>query len=710
MNLSPEILKKLLGIFKQEFIEQLQAITDGLLALEKDPSNSEILNTVFRAAHTIKGSGRSVGLEAIGEIAHAMESLFNKMREGSLELTPEINDACLAAVDELREAMLFSEKNPDKKFDTSKIIQRLNSISAQKKRVENNAEPLKKAKPKQETSAAQAPDLQAQTSEYLSVSIDKVAELTAISDSLMGNTYFLQVYAKQLIQVRKMLKKLTRVQPELSEQEEIKAVFQILDSMDLEIRARNNELSLLTHQLQDNLQAVRLVPAAIILRPLSRLVRDISRELNKEVELKMEGVDIEVDRAVLEYIKAPLMHLIRNAIDHGIESKGSITITLSYQSGHVQIVVADNGRGIDPKEVLRIAREKRLIDESEMAQLSEAEILNFVFYPGFSTKKEVTELSGRGVGLDVVQNNIYRAKGRVNIESRLGQGTRVIIDLPLTLSADRGTWLRLADQLFIIPTVVVKKILKADRVMLRSVDKDTAIFYEGQTISLRNLADLLGFVDDSKLDFENKHIIIIERNKLLLALLVDEVLSEEEIIIKSLLPPLSAMPAILGASLTARGEIVMILSPADLFKRAATHGKIVGPSLAKKVSNQYKKILVVDDSITTRTMEATILEAHGHFVQTAVNGFEAWQRLQSEEFDIVVSDIEMPVMNGFELTKKIKSDPRFAELKVIIVSSIASEMNERRGVEAGADACIVKSQYEGKALLDIVNKLSVGLR
>lgn len=424
----------------------------------------------------------------------------------------------------------------------------------------------------------------------------------------------------------------------------------------------------------------------------------------------MEGVEIEVDRAILEYIKAPLMHLIRNAIDHGIESKGVITITVSYQTGYVQIVVADNGRGIDSKEVLKIAREKRLIDESEMANLSEAEILNFVFYPGFSTKKQVTELSGRGVGLDVVQNNIYRAKGRVNIESKLGEGTRVIIDLPLTLSADRGTWVRLEDQLFIIPTVVVTKILKANRNSLRSMDNESAIFYEGQTISLRNLASLLGLVDENKIDFESKHIIIIERNTLLLALLVDEVLSEEEIIIKSLLPPLSAMPAIIGASLTARGEIVMILSPADLFKRAATCGKIAGQTLVEKIMTKHKKILVVDDSITTRTMEATILEAHGHFVQTAVNGFEAWQRLQNEEFDIVVSDIEMPVMNGFELTKKIKSDPRFSELKVIIVSSIASKMNERRGAEVGADACIVKSQYEGKALLDIVNQFSVGLR
>lgn len=702
MNLSPEILKKLLGIFKQEFSEQLQVITDGLLALEKNSGNKELLNTVFRAAHTIKGSGRSVGLEAIGEIAHAMENVFNQMREGNLQLTPEINDACLAAVDQLREAMLAFEKNPQGKFATAKIVERLNEIAAQKKRLEPVRQP-EKSKP---LTQQEAPSIHAETSEYLSVSVEKVAELTAISDSLMGNAYFLKIYAKQLMQVRKFLKKMLRIQPELSNLEEIKSIFQILDSMDLEMRARNNELSLLTHQLQDNLQEVRLVPAAIILRPLSRLVRDISRELNKEVELKLEGVDIEVDRAVLEYVKAPLMHLIRNAIDHGIQKQGVITITVSYQTGHVRIIVADDGRGIDAKEVLKIAREKKLVDESEVANLSEAEILNFVFYPGFSTKKQVTELSGRGVGLDVVQNNIYRAKGRVNLESKLGEGTRVIIDLPLTLSADRGTWVRLDDQLFIIPTVVVTKIIKAERNLLHSIDNDTAILYQGQNIILRDLAALLGLAESEQADFENKHIIIIERNKLLLALLVDEVLSEEEIIIKSLAPPLSAMPTIIGASLTARGEIVMILSPAEIFKRSAFHGKVSLGNLNQKPQVQHKKILVVDDSITTRTMEATILETHGHFVQTAVNGYEAWQRLQNEEFDLVVSDIEMPVMNGFELTKKIKSDPRFREVKVIIVSSIASEMNEQRGAEAGADACIVKSQYEGKALLDIINRFS----
>lgn len=706
MSLSPEILKKLLGIFKQEFAEQLQVITDGLLALEKDPSNQEIVNTVFRAAHTIKGSGRSVGLEAIGEIAHAMENIFNKMREASLQLTPEINDACLAAVDQLREAMIFFEKSPDKKFDTTEIIDRLNKISGQKKNSNEHSFIPAESKLKKEVTTPGPAPIQTETSEYLSVSVDKIAELTAISDSLIGNTYFLQIYAKQLMHIRKLLKKITKIQPDLADFDEVKNIFQILDSMDLETRSRNNELSLLTHQLQDNLQEVRLVPAAIILRPLSRLVRDISRELNKEVELKLEGVEIEVDRAVLEYVKAPLIHLIRNSIDHGIKSKGVITISVSYQTGHVRIIVADNGRGIDSKEVLRVALEKKLIDESEIANLSESEILNFVFYPGFSTKKSVTELSGRGVGLDVVQNNIYRAKGYVNIESKLGEGTRVIIDLPLTLSADRGTWLRLGDQLFIIPTVVVTKIIKVDRNILQITDNELAIFYQNQTIPLRDLAELLGLHNQNKADFENRYIIIIERNKLLLALLVDEVLGEEEIIIKSLAPPLSAMPAIIGASLTARGEIVMILSAANIFKRAALYGKIRSENLNKKVGVKSKKILVVDDSITTRTMEITILETHGHLVQSATNGYEAWQRLQHEDFDIVVSDIEMPVMNGFELTKKIKSDPRFQDLKVIIVSSIASEMNLQRGAEVGADACIVKSQYEGKALLDIINQFS----
>jgi len=719
MALDPEILKKLLEVFKLEFAEQLQVITDGLLELEKKPDDQELLNVIFRAAHTIKGSSRSVGIESIGEIAHALENLFGEMRDEKLTLTPDINDACLAAVDAMRQAMKQFEKKSDQPFDTSGILAQLNEVSAQKKNEKKTARPgaeqKESPKPPSKEKSSQY-NIEIETSEYLSVSVDKINDITAISDSIQSNIYFLDAHQKQLVTLRKIVRNLVKENVDLSSELPIRNIYQILDGMDYETRSRSNELFILAQQMQEHLQEVRLVPSVIILRPLARLVRDISRELGKEIEFKTLGSEIEIDRAIVEYLKAPLLHLVRNAIDHGIESPeerktqgkpkaGKIEVSVSHVSGNVRIILSDDGRGIDLNRVGQLAVEKSLVTQAELDHLTEEEIYQFLLHPGFSTAKQVTDISGRGVGLDVVQSNIHQAKGKIKIESTLGKGTRVIIDVPLSLSADRGTWIRLGRHLFIIPTFSIVRLMKANSKEIRTISDDQVIIFEEQPIILRDLAKLLKIDNGSASKLSKRFVVVIEKSQKQVAFLVDEVIGEEEIIIKSLLPPLSALNNVTGASLTSRGEIVMILDPADLIAMAYEKGQLSTDQVASEPTSRMPKILVVDDSITTRTMEVGILQSEGYEVYSAVNGQEALRRLNVEAFDMVVSDIDMPIMTGFELTEKIKNDPALQHIKVIIVSSHEREEDRRKGIEVKADAYIIKSKYEGKALLDAVKDL-----
>jgi len=470
--------------------------------------------------------------------------------------------------------------------------------------------------------------------------------------------------------------------------------------------------------LQSNVRMMRLVPVATLLRPMSRLVRDIARELEKKVHFEISGDEIEIDRVVLDGIHDPFVHLLRNALDHGIESpqqriakgkpaEGKLRVSVSSEGSQVVMTVQDDGDGISVERIAASARKKKIVSEAELAAMGRDDILGLIFRPGFTSKEIITNISGRGVGLDVVVANLRKLKGSVQVETDEGKGTRFILRLPITLATDHGVLVRSGGSVFAIPTSAVDRIMDIRPEQILEVEASHAILYNGRTIPLRDMATTLQLEARERINQKMLPVVVIAKGWDSVAFLVDEIIGEREIVVKPFRPPLLAVRNVTGGTLTGSGEVIMVLNPSDLVD-SAMHGNLAHMRSPGDEADIEKvpQVLVVDDSITTRTLEKSILEHAGYKVTVAVDGKQAWDILQTEhDFSLIISDVEMPLMNGFELTELIKQSERLKHLPVIIVTSLAKEADRRRGIEVGADAYIVKGQFETKILLDVVEQL-----
>ncbi len=483
------------------------------------------------------------------------------------------------------------------------------------------------------------------------------------------------------------------------------------------MRSTSSRVSLVSSTLDSDVRMLRLVPAATLLRPMVRTVRDIARDLDKDIALEIRGDDIEMDRAVLEGVRDPLIHLLRNAIDHGIEtaadraragkaSQGRIEVDVRSEGGQIYITIQDDGGGIDADAIAEAAVRKKLVQPAEAAHMSPREKLELIFRPGFSSKEIITDVSGRGVGLDVVRANMRELKGAVEIATTPGQGTTFTLRLPLTLTTERGLEVKAAGQKFVIPSTSVDRILELAAEDIVAVQTGHAILIDGAAVPLRPLRTALELAGDGLARQDRYEVVVISKGWQRVAFLVDEVLGEREIVVKRLRAPLVSVRNVSGATLTGSGEVIMVLNSGDLLNSAMRSGSYAAAfaSVAEEAV-AAPRILVVDDSITTRTLERNILETHGYEVSIAADGKDAWDILQNETFDLIVTDIEMPQLNGFDLTKRIKDSERFEDTPVVIVSSLQKDEEKRRGIEVGADAYIVKGEFESRVLVDVVKQL-----
>jgi len=483
-------------------------------------------------------------------------------------------------------------------------------------------------------------------------------------------------------------------------------------------RSTMNRLGYVTSALQNNTRNLRLVPVANVLRPLVRSVRDMGRDMKKEVDIEIMGDDIEIDRSILEQLRDPLMHLLRNAVDHGIEApqerklagkpaSGQITIQVDKEGSVAVIHFMDDGAGIDPGMVLQQAVEKKLITSNEGHHLSHAAQLDLIFRPGLSTKRIITNISGRGVGLDVVRANLKAIKGSVVVSSSPGEGCAFTLRVPLTMMTEKGLVVRCNGASYIVPTTSIERILEISIDDVIEVEASQAVMLDERPVPLRSLATLLEKESQRATGKDHLTIVVVSKGWDAVALLVDDVIGEREFIVKRLQPPLMSVRNVGGATYMGDGSLIVVLNPLDLVDSSRQSGK-GGPAISGLEAREEivpPHILVVDDSITTRTLERNILENLGYRVSVAVDGREGWESLQAGEFDLIITDIEMPVMNGFELTERIKSSGQYGSIPVIIVTSLAKEADRRRGIEVGADAYIVKGEFETRALMDVVRQL-----
>jgi two-component system, chemotaxis family, sensor kinase CheA len=483
--------------------------------------------------------------------------------------------------------------------------------------------------------------------------------------------------------------------------------------LDRRLAQDNAALRALVEELEDEVLGARLLPAALLLPPLERLVRDLSQRLEKRARLVTVGADVEMDRRIVEGLRDPLMHMIRNALDHGLETPqervrrgkpdlGTITLEFSTTGGTVTLELRDDGAGINPEMVLRRALERELITDAASVENP----LELIFAPGFSTAVTVTETSGRGVGMDVVRENIRQLGGTVNITSQVGQGTRFTLRVPAQLATTRVLLMRVGTQTLAVGTSGVERTGRTRATDITSVGGKQTVQLEGRAVELVELGGLLEVEFDSLETWQP--FVVLRDGEQRLACAVDALLNEQEIIVKRLGFPLSGGDHLIGAAVLGSGQLVPILSVQALLQRAARTRTQPARRDAARVAiapvRRYK-VLVVDDSLTTRTLERSILEASGFETRTAVDGAQALESLRAEPVDLVLSDVEMPRLDGFGLTSAIRADPKLARIPVILVTSLDAPEHKERGAAAGADAYIVKSEFDQARLLETIGRL-----
>ena len=478
--------------------------------------------------------------------------------------------------------------------------------------------------------------------------------------------------------------------------------------------------STLSDRLYEEVVNSRMRPFADGIEAFPRMVRDLGRELGKQARLEIVGQSTQVDREILEKLESPLSHLLRNAVFHGIETpeerkaaekpaEGVIQLQARHKGGMLAITVSDDGRGIDVEQVRRLIVEKKYLTEEMAQRLTKWEVVDFLFLPGFSTSTDVTDISGRGVGLNIVQIFVQDVGGAVRISFKPGKGTRFHLQLPVTLSVIRSLLVEISGEAYALPLARIDQSFLVDRDKVEMIENRQFFHYEDQNIGLVSAWQILE-LEEPKLALHSLPVILISDRSNRYGLVVDRLIGEKELVVQDLDPRLGKVPNLMASSLLEDGSPVLILDVEDLV-RSIDHllkgGRLTQLAYLMQGGEAAarKRILIVDDSITVREMESRLLKNQGYDVETAVNGMDGWNALKTGRYDLIISDVDMPRMNGLELLKAIKSHPGFQNLPVMIVSYKSTEEERIKGLEAGADYYLTKSSFHDTTLVEAVIKL-----
>lgn len=797
--------KRLLALFKIEAKEHVDAITSGLLELEKNPQDEEgrsIIEIVFREAHSLKGSSRAVNLTDIESICQVLENVFVEMKSKGAALQPEQFDVLHKAIDAVTMLLTPAPKGraASDKDMSSEIVELLSAIRVESPETESERtksdspkeSPVKSKsgkspeksptkKPKSKTKEPEAPEPETEEPEEeplpteaeeskmpmpsgIPAQMDTVripaskldsllfqaeemifAKLTA-SERAAEHRDVLSVVDEWKKESKKAQRDIRDFQQSLDSRENtngrdresprLRRIMEFFDSNNDYIKALDAKLAKMARAAEldhkfvggmvDNLllemKSVLMLPLSTLMQIFPKLVRDLSRYQGKEVELTIDAGDEEIDKRILDDLREPLIHLIRNSIDHGIEKpevrekkkkprQGNIKIAFSQLDGNkAELLVSDDGAGINIKAVKKAAVKAGIISDEEAALLDEDKAISLMFQSGVSTSPIITDISGRGLGLAILREKVEKLGGHIDVETKVDEGTKYRIVFPLTLSTFRGITVRTTDQLFVIPIDNFERALRVSQDDIITVENKESIQMNGNLISVVWLSDVLELPNQTDRDEDYKYtpLIVLRSMESIIAFYVDEVLNEHDVVVKSLGKQLSRVRNVANATVLGSGRVLPILHASDLIKSAIklTPTRQKAQTTRRKAGAEKRRVLVVDDTITSRILIKNILEtAGGYDVTTAVDGSEAFALLQSENFDALVSDIQMPKMDGFDLTSYVRKDERLAKLPVILVTGLESREDQERGIDVGADAYIVKSSFDQSNLLEVIKRL-----
>ncbi len=859
MPISAKIREQLISSFRAELTEHIQMMTDGLLALERqaggelpagsartDKQRQTLLEDMFRAAHSLKGAARAVGVTAIEQLAHALEDVLGGLQKETIEPGQELFNACYRGLDAIQ--LVQSVYESGGVMLPAQVLKALSDLDAFRRRpagkeppaemrVEGIGKPAaEQAPPAPERPAVEskpavkqvqeplpqtaavapppaqkakitesppetnlveppapavAPSQPAPADETIRVSVSKLDALMAQLSELLVTKIraeqrlaqvrhaqeFMAMWQKEWQAVRSDYSRLARqassaplpsvdmetmsvgAQPQAqaaqgtldashgkaairqsqelmhvlnymtASQEWLREMNTLMNTLAREYSSDTMQMALVIDGLEEEIKRTRMLPLNTITGQFGRMVRDLAQTAGKEATFNIVGGEVELDKRVLEQIKDPLIHLLRNAIDHGVELPeqraaagkprvAAITLTAEQLGKDVVLCVSDDGKGLDVDAIRRAAARRGVPD---VQALSEAEVVELIFNPGFSTSPIITDVSGRGVGLDVVRRNVETLRGRFGVEWKAGAGTTFTLVLPLALTSSHGLLVRVSDQLFAVPLNFIERILNISPEHIEALGGHDTLRYnpedgsgQERPLMLVHLSDVLNLPRTPLRANGDGGVcipVLILSAERRMAFAVDELAGEHEVVIKGLGRHLTRVGGIAGASVMGDGEVLLILNVSDLIKLAlrgehrSTFAVQAAEAGAPSAAVQ-RRILVVDDSITTRTLEKNILEAAGYIVQLATDGQEALNIIAMDGApDLIISDVAMPKLNGFGLTERVKQDSRTASVPVILVTSLDSPEDKTRGIEVGADAYIIKSSFDQTNLLETIEQL-----
>ena len=776
-------MKEIMEDFLIEAFELIEQIDHDLVELEANPEDLELLNRIFRVAHTVKGSSSFLNFDVLTELTHHMEDVLNKARKGELKITPDIMDVVLESVDMMKgllESIRDNGSDAAAGIDIKNICVRLTQISegeapsaaAEAPAAAPAPEPVKEPEPATpaeeaapevsdaELSKLSDSEVEAEIERLLKVrkaedqarraskgiapkSPEEIAPATsaapapaakpapsrerdadkkvpaASSNSAVAQEQTIRVEVKRLDHLMNLIgelvlgkNRLLKIYDDVEERYEGEKFLEELNQV-------VSSLSLVTTDIQLAVMKTRMLPIAKVFNKFPRMIRDLSRDLGKQIDLEISGEETELDKSIVEEIGDPLVHIIRNSCDHGIEDpetrkamgkpeKGLVQLKAYNEGNHIVVEIVDDGKGLDADMLKSKSIEKGIITEREADAMSEKEAFGLIFRPGFSTAAKVTNVSGRGVGMDVVKTNIEKLNGIIDIESEVGKGTVMKLKIPLTLAIIQSLLVGTQEEFYAIPLASVLETVRVPIDDIYTIDGKNVLRLRDEVLSLVRLSDVFG-VEKVFDGGDHTYVVIIGVAEAKLGIIVDTLVGQEEIVIKSMGDYLQNIPGIAGATIRGDGRVTLIIDVGAMMEMAKDikvdiRAEIEDSTKAKEKPSDYK-VLIVDDSKMDRTIMQKALEPTGVTIIEATNGVEALNVIKSGEhsFDAILIDIEMPRMDGYTLAGEIRKYSKYRNLPLIAVTSRTSKTDRLRGVEVGMTEYITKP-YSAEYLENVVRK------
>jgi len=723
-------------LFRMEVEGQRQVLTDGLLVLERTPTAAGELEACMRAAHSLKGAARIVGLTAAVGVAHTMEDCLVEAQHGRLTLGNDVIDVLLRGVDLLgRIADTPTESAAHWARDDTPEVEHFRAALAAA--LDDSDEIPTPAAAPIAADAVDAGTAEAEAEErVLRVTARSLGRMLGLAGESLVESRWLDPFIRSLARLKRLQRETARALDRLNDAWPSRSTEHAAMAILTEARTRIAECQRVfaehvvqlemfdrrsagvAHRLYDEALASHMRPFADGTRGFKRMVRDLARELGKETRLEVAGDTTQVDRDVLAKLEAPLGHLLRNAVDHGIEpsldrlaagkpAEGVVRLEAHHVAGLLEITVADDGHGIDIERVRSAIVARGLADEQTSQHFTEAELLEFLFLPGFTIKNVVTEISGRGVGLDAVQNMVKQLRGSVRLSTRPGEGTRFQLHLPLTTSVVRTLVAEIGGEPYAFPLAHIVCTAMVPRDDVELLEGRQHFQLNGRQVGLVNAQQVLEGAESPTAPEQLFVIVVGDRTRgHEYGLAVDGFRGVSELVVQPLDPRLGKIKDISAGALLDDGSPLLIVDVEDLIRsveRLASTGNLAQVRYdegAEAIAR--KRVLVVDDSLTVRELERKLIESGGYSVEVAVDGVDGWNAVRLGQFDLVVTDIDMPRMDGIELVALIKKDARLRTLPVMVVSYKDREEDRRRGLDAGADFYLTKGSFHDEALLQAV--------